>query len=337
MNKSVARLDLQDKTAHISSLNKTPASIVHEYAAKNHLVPKYNLIHIGISQSKVTFKYSLILGDYETVGEGSSKKEAKHEASFKILKKMISDNPKLLVTDFKEWDFDNHVVSPFDNIIKVNAIGQLNEICSTNKLALPEFHLVREEGQAHAKLFTISCHLSKMVEIATHKTKKQAKHLSAVQMVKRFMSLDEPLVMERGNFIDSMKVLERVEFIKSEFTKTNAPMDENLANYHLLFKTTDWSNPEILKNALEQNFSNGKLNTSNPLKVLNTLVQECGMILIEKVMHKDNLACKNSNCYVLAINNVYPPIYGFGVNCDIKLAKNMAATHLLENIFILSK
>ncbi|XP_025418690.1 RISC-loading complex subunit tarbp2-like isoform X2 [Sipha flava] len=332
MNQFV-RLDLQ---AHISSLNKTPASIVQEYAAKNHLVPQYNIIHNGISQSKVTFKYSLALGNYETVGEGSSKKEAKHEAALKILKLMIKDNPQLLETEFKHWDFDNHVVSPFDNNIKVNAIGQLNEICANNKLALPEFRLVREEGQAHAKLFTISCHLSKMVEIATHKTKKQAKHLSAVQMVKRFQSLEQSLVMEpEKQNTDSLKVLDQVELIKTDFVRKNGPIDENVSNYHLLFKQTEWLNTETLDNVVKQYVTKGQLNISNPLEVLNTIVEECGMILVEKVMNKTNI-CTTFNQLVLGIDNVYPPIFGIGLNNDINLAKNMAATHLLENICILS-
>lgn len=335
MDESV-RLDLQ---AHISSLNKTPASIVQEYAAKHHLVPQYNIIHNGISQSKVTFKYSLTLGDYETVGEGSSKKEAKHEAALKILKKMINDNPKLLETEFRHWDFDNHVVSPFDNNVKVNAIGQLNEICANNKLALPEFRLVREEGQAHAKLFTISCHLSKMVEVATHKTKKQAKHLSAVQMVKRFnsfKSLDQSLVMEpEKQNIDSLKVLNQVELIKTEAVRKNAPIDENVSNYHLLFKQTEWLNTETLNNTVKQYLTNGNLNISNSLDVLNTIVEECGIILVEKVLNNTNIY-STSNHYILGIDNVYPPIFGIGLDDDINLAKNMAATNLLENICILS-
>lgn len=334
MNDSSVGLDLQDKSAHISSLNKTPASIVQEYAAKHHLIPQYNIIHNGISQAKVTFKYSLVLGDHETVGEGSSKKEAKHEAASKLLKKMIHENPKLLETDFKQWDFDNHVVSPFENNIKVNAIGQLNEICANNKLALPEFHLVREEGQAHAKLFTISCHLSKMVEVATHKTKKQAKHLSAVQMVKRFKSLDQSLVVEPEQTTDSLKVLEQVELIRSEHSK-KAPMNENMLNFHLLFKKTEWLNPETLNSVVKQYSVNGQLNVSNPIEVLKTIVDECGMFLIEKIMDKKNIIDKTTNIYIFAIDNVYPTIYGIGVNDDIVLAKNMAASHLLENICIL--
>lgn len=336
MNEAVV-LDLQDKSAHISSLNKTPASIIQEYAAKNHIVPQYDLIYNGISQSKVSFKYSLTLGDYVTVGEGSSKKEAKHVAAYKWLNEIIQDKPELLKTDFKQWDFKKHVVSPFDNTIKVNAVGKLNDICANNKLALPEFKLVREEGQAHAKLFTMSCQVSKMIEIATHKTKKQAKHLVADQMVKRLLSMDKSLALDNEAQIpDSIKVLQQVEMIKSEYVKKNAPMDEDLSNFHLLFKQIEWVNSSILNDIIKQYNRDGTLNIINPYAILKDIAQECEMFLVEKLMDKESILHTN-NFYIIGVDNVYPPIYGIGVSDDIEVAKNMASSELLKNMCILSK
>lgn len=339
MNEAMG-FDLQDKSAHISSLNKTPASIVQEYAAKNRLVPQYDLIHNGIAQSKVSFKYSLTLDCYETVGEGSSKKEAKHVAASKLLKKMIDDRPHLLETEFKQWDFKNHVVSPFDNTIKENAVGKLNDICANNKLGLPEFTLVREEGQAHAKLFTISCQVAKMVETATHKTKKQAKHLAAVQMVEKLKSIDKRLVeTDCDPYVsDSIKVLEQVEQIKSEYTRKNtAPMDENLSNYHLLFKNVEWSNSELLDSLIKQYFRDGELKVNDPYKVLKEITLECEMFMIEKLMDKELFVNTNINFFVLGIDNVYPPVFGVGTASNIDSAKNIAATELLNNICLLYK
>jgi len=328
--------DLQDKSAHISSLNKTPASIVQEYAAKNRLVPQYDLIHNGVSHSKVSFKYSLSLDDYVAVGDGSSKKEAKHVAALNLLKIMIEDKPQLLNTDFKQWDFDNHVVSPFDNNIKVNAVGQLNDICTNNKLGLPEFNLVREEGQAHAKLFTISCHVAKMIETATHKTKKQAKHLAAVQMVNKLMSIDKSLVIEAEPIkSDSMKVLEQVEIIKSDQTKKPVPMDENFENYHLLFKETiEWSKSVTLNEIINQYINNGTLDLSDAFKVLCEVVIECDLCLTSNILHPES--DKKSNVfYILSVNNVYPVVYGLGEGVDNVNAQQVAAKELLIAICIL--
>lgn len=327
---------VQDKSAHISSLNKTPASIIQEFAAKQRLVPQYNLIHNGISQNKVTFKYSLILGNYEAVGEGSSKKEAKHVVAKNMLLQMIKDNPQLLNTEFKQWDFDNHVVSPYDNNIKVNAVGQLNDICSNNKLKLPEFNLVREEGQAHAKLFTISCQVSKMIETATHKTKKQAKHLAAVQMVNKLMSIEESLVSDFDtSFIpNSIKVLEQVEFIKSEYVKKSAPMDENIYNYHMCYNKNESCDSEILNGVIKKYNKDKLISLSNPIETLNSIVQEQEMILVEKYINK-SIKYKNGNSCVLCIENVYPHIYGIAASDDISMAKLLASMELIKNICIL--
>ncbi|CAI6347264.1 unnamed protein product [Macrosiphum euphorbiae] len=329
--------DLQDKSAHISSLNKTPASIVQEYAAKNRLVPQYDLIHNGVSHSKVSFKYSLTLDDYVAVGDGSSKKEAKHVAALNLLKIMINDKPELLNTDFKQWDFDNHVVSPFDNNIKVNAVGQLNDICTNNKLGLPEFNLVREEGQAHAKLFTISCHVAKMIETATHKTKKQAKHLAAVQMVNKLMSIDKSLVMEGDPIVsDSMKVLEQVEIIKSEQVKKYLPMDVDFDNYHLLFKeTTEWTNSVTLQKVIDEYNKYGTLELPDYFKVLCNVVTECDLCLTSNTLDTEG-AEKGSNVFhILTINNVYPAVHGIGEGVDTAFAQQMAAKQLLISICIL--
>lgn len=329
---------LQDKSAHISSLNKTPASIVQEYAAKNRLVPQYDLIHNGISHSKVSFKYSLTLGDYVAVGDGTSKKEAKHVAALNLLKIMIDDKPELLNTDFKQWDFDNHVVSPFDNNIKVNAVGQLNDICTNHKLGLPDFKLVREEGQAHAKLFTISCQVAKMHAEATHKTKKQAKHLAAVQMVNKLMSIDKSLVMETDPCVsDSMKVLEQVEIIKSDQINKNAPMDENFCNYHLLFKeNTDYSNSDTLNKVIDHFQKNHQMDLPEPFKVLCDVVIECNLNLNSNT--DIELEGKTNNCMcLLSINNVYPNIYGVGEALDVEYAQQIAAKDLLVNICLLLK
>jgi len=331
-------LELQDMSSHISSLNKTPVSIVQEYASRNHLVPQYDLIFNGMSQNKMTFKYSLILDQYVTVGEGSSKKEAKHEAALRLLKQMIDDKPELLNNDFKEWDFDNHVISPFDKNIKENAVGKLNDICTNNRLGLPEFKLVREEGQAHAKLFTISCQVSKMIEAATHKTKKQAKHLAATRMVNKLMTIDKSLVSEMKtevNVPDSSKVLEQVEMIKKDHVKTLLPMDECMSVFHYLFQKKEWLNTATLKEQVKQ-FNGDCVKTNDPVGLLSKIVDECGMKLVENIL--DNEILKHPNYFIsLTLENIHPPVAGLGMNVDFDVAKCEAATNLLTAICLLYK
>lgn len=328
----------RDDMAHISSLNKTPASIVQEYAAKNKMVPHYDLIFNGVSQNQLVFRYSLSLGDYAVIGEGLSKKEARHVAASRLLRTMIDDNPELLATDFKQWDFDNHVVSPFDNNIKTNAVGKLTDICASNKLGLPDFNLVREEGQAHAKLFTISCQVAKMVAHATHKTKKQAKHLAAVKMVNKLMAIDKSLVSKmvpNASSSDSARIVEHVEMIKSK-EKKNAPMDVDLANFHMLFKQNEWPNTSTLDAVVEQYSRDGKLDVSDSEEVLNRIVEECEMnLVVSNVLGQDEVLKNGNEMYILQIESVYPPVNGIGQAADVGTARMLAINNLLENICIL--
>jgi len=339
MNEPI-ELDLQDSSSHISSLNKTPASIVQEYAIKNQLTPQYDMIFSGVLDNKIYFRYSLKLDNYLAMGEGSSKKEAKHEAALKLLKQMITDNPQLLITEFKECDFDNHVVSPFDKNIKVNAIGKLNDICANNKLGLPEFKLVREEGLAHAKLFTISCEVCRMIESATHKTKKQAKHLAAVKMVNKLIALDKSFVLEmknKPNVSDSVKVLEQVESLKKEYVDKFIPKDEYISLYHLMFQRNEWINTTTLINVVEQFCRDGyRVMSNDPMEILNTIAEECGMEITQKMIGKEFVIQQNYY-YVFSVENIYPPLSAIGTGDTVDSAQLTAAANLLNSICLLYK
>jgi len=332
MNKAI-EVDQQDMSAYSNLSNKHPVTILNEYAAKNHLVPHYTLIHDGSSLSIVSFKYSVNLDKFVAEGEATSKKKAKHLAASNLLKKMINDKPQLLNTDFDEC-----TIPPYD--IKVNYIGKLYDMCRHKNIKLPEYNLVREEGQDHNKLFTISCHVAKMIETATHKTKKQAKHLAAVQMVNKLMSIDKSLVMEGDHIVsDSMKVLEQVEIIKSEQIKKSMPMDVNFDNYHLLFKETiaEWSNSVTLQKIINQYNKNGTLDLPEAFKVLCNVVTECDLCLTSNILESENVERRSNVFYILTINNVYPAVHGLGEGMDTLYAQQMAAKELLIGICILLK
>uniref|UniRef100_A0A2S2NYK2 Interferon-inducible double stranded RNA-dependent protein kinase activator A A n=1 Tax=Schizaphis graminum TaxID=13262 RepID=A0A2S2NYK2_SCHGA len=332
-------LDAQDKFTHMNSLMKTPVSIVEEYATKNHLVPRYDLIHNGFLSSNVSFEYSLTMSKYTAVGVGTSKKEAKQDAALNLLGIMIDDKPELLNTDFEKFNSDKYMVSQFDKNIKINAIGKLNEFCIKYKLEMPEFKLIREEGKCHAKLFTVSCRVAKIIEISSNKTKKQAKHLAAIQMINKLMSIDKSLVMEeKHNVSDAMKVLERVEMIKSRQIQRSASMNKNIINYHLVFKNIEWINSDLLNKVANYYNKYNELSLLTPFKFLCKIVNECGMNLIARTINTE-LLDKNYNCiHILSIdNNIYPPVYGLGIADNIENAQQMAAKELLIAFYILLK
>ncbi|XP_050527298.1 interferon-inducible double-stranded RNA-dependent protein kinase activator A homolog [Daktulosphaira vitifoliae] len=334
------KLDLLNKSAHISSLNKTPVTIVQEYASKRQLCPQYDLVHNGTKDPVVSFSYRLTLEDYETIGKGSSKKEAKHVAALHLLQLLMNDKPQLIKNEFKHFDINKNVVSPYEKNIKENAVGQLNDICSNLKIKLPEFKEVREEGQAHAKLFTISCCVGKLCVEAPHKTKQQAKQLAAHLMVQKLMAMDKSLIITPSDTsnVNPMKVLEKIETIKSNQVKLSPPMDEDMSNYHLLFKKNDWPKTDTLNKLVRQICCDSKLNVSNPVTLLNEVVKECDMLLQQKIIDQDFIRGSKNNCYFMfSIENVYPTVFGLGVGNDIETAKNEAALDLIANICLLYK
>ncbi|XP_025196756.1 RISC-loading complex subunit tarbp2-like [Melanaphis sacchari] len=333
-------LNVQDQSAHICSIYKTPVTTVEEYAAKYRLIPQYDLIHNGVLYNKANFKYSLTLGKYVSVGLGLSKKEAKQSAALNLLKLMIDDNPELINTDLiKQCNLDKCMVSPIHNNVKVNSVGKLVEICSKYKLELPEFNLIKEEGPDHAKLFTFSCRVAKLIEISSHITKKQAKHLAAVQMMKKLMSIDKSLILEEErNESESMKILEQVEIIKLEQTKTSAFMGKNLTNYHLFFKNSELINSDILNKVVSEYNKNNELDLLEPFKILCEIVTECKMHLISKTISVELLDKRYNHVHILAIdNNVDPSVYGLGEADNIENAQQIAAKELLIGICILLK
>lgn len=335
------KFDTKKKFAKICTLNKSPASIVQEYASKHQLSPQYNLIYNGISQAKVTFKYSLTMGEYTTVGEATSKKKAKHVAAREFLKLMVKNNPHILETAFKNCNFENHIDSSFSNNIKMNAVGRLNDMCTNIKYPLPEFFLVREEGEAHARLFTVHCYVAKLVEEATHKTKRQAKHSAALQMVNKLASIRNTLVASEFDstsidLTDSIKVMQLVEDIKSDNIKKNPPMDANICNYHLLFKNHNWPNTNALEALVHEYVSNNhNLNIDDPWSVLNVIVKECEMKLTVKIMDRNVIVHPSNLCCMISIDNIYPSIYGVAMAGDEESANKHAALELLKNMCML--
>jgi RISC-loading complex subunit TARBP2 len=98
------------------------------------------------------------------VGSGYSKKEAKQNAAKSILKRMnelvpsspdLSPDRMLNVLD---------VTSPYTDKLQENAVGQLQELCVTKGIQVPEYKMTKDEGPPHAKLFTIMCKVSELEE-----------------------------------------------------------------------------------------------------------------------------------------------------------------------------
>ncbi|XP_060859391.1 uncharacterized protein LOC132936652 [Metopolophium dirhodum] len=329
MNRAI-EVDQQDMSAYLSSSNKHPVAILNEYAAKNHLVPHYTLIHNGSSLSIVSFKYTVNLDKFVAEGEAISKKQAKLLAASNLLKKIINDKPQVLNTDFNEC-----AIPQYDKNIKLNYIGKLFDMCLHKNIKLPEYNLVKEEGQDHNKLFTISCHAGQMIETATCKTKKQAKYLAAFQMVNSLMSCD--IVVEKCQNVSGSIQAQGKLNTKSWLMKKSITKHSTCEDYHLVLKKTEWKKSDTLNMVVNQYLKNGGLDLPDPYNIFKKIITE------SKNMHfifKTEKIKSNFNNYywcTYALTDVYPHVYGCGVDTNSEMAQDIALKELLIGICILLK
>ncbi|KAF6203658.1 hypothetical protein GE061_001990 [Apolygus lucorum] len=167
----------RSQPASISIMNtKTPVTILQELLTKKLQVPNYNLILNGVGTHEPVFKYEVTADGHKAVGTGKSKKEAKHNAAQQILQIMIQAESTVSALPAE-------VTSPYEGVLKENAVGELSEFCVVNQLKLPEYKLTRDEGLPHAKVFSWSCTVSSFTTEGTARTKKNAKHIAAQDML----------------------------------------------------------------------------------------------------------------------------------------------------------
>lgn len=320
---------------------QTPYGFIHDYAVKTKVDLKCMIVCIDQKKKQETFECTMVLDKYVYVGNGFSKKEAKHAAAFQLMKRIIQENSELIMVKKKELPNKGCDLEDKNSITDVSPsiMNDLNSFCKNNHLKLPTFEILRE-GEGDSKLYTVGCHLSNMVEIATHKYETHAKHLTADKMLNKLMAMDEELLSklnadQTSGFDNSFKVLEKLERVKA--TSRNKPdLIEKCSNFHLVFKETKWLDVTTLKKITDQFCRDGdRLILEDAFSVLNKIVKECGMELREENMKE--AFRMTENCYFLTIINTYPEVVGMGVNADANEAKYMAAFDLLTRMCILYK
>jgi RISC-loading complex subunit TARBP2 len=99
------------------------------------------------------------------IGSGRSKKEAKHDAAKCLLSRLnahgmtsASDPDTVDVLDMSD------ITSPYKGLLQENSVGELQELCMSNDIQVPEYKVTGDEGPPHAKQFTIMCQVSKLEE-----------------------------------------------------------------------------------------------------------------------------------------------------------------------------
>lgn len=193
-----------------NSAPKTPVSLLQELYVRKGITPKYDLVQIEGAVHEPTFKYRVSVGELIATGCGQSKKKAKHTAAKSMLDKLIalqqnqqSGNvtgidssvgviapPKASKVVELPKDLDAELMSPHDDGINGNPVGDLQEMCMNRRLPPPVYEVGLEKGAPHERCFIIVCAVGgNLKESGSGKSKKLAKRQAAHKMLQTLKSM----------------------------------------------------------------------------------------------------------------------------------------------------
>merc|ERR1712241_1616894 len=194
-----------------NSAPKTPVSLLQELYVRKGITPKYDLVQIEGAVHGPTFKYRVLMGELIATGCGQSKKKAKHTAAKSMLDKLIalqqnqqSTNvpgiessalgviapPKASKVVELPKDLDAELMSPHDDGINGNPVGDLQEMCMNRRLPPPVYDVGLEKGAPHERCFIIVCAVGgNLKESGSGKSKKLAKRQAAHIMLQTLKSM----------------------------------------------------------------------------------------------------------------------------------------------------
>ena len=188
--------------------SKTPVSLLQELCMRRGISPKYDLLQIEGAVHEPTFVYRVTVGEFTANGSGQSKKKAKHAAAKAVLDIIIHGNGPApagavphnngdtsvspnTVNQSSTAELSSMVVSPYDDGIPGNPVGQLQELCMSRRWPPPTYELTHEEGFPHERTFTIACTIATYKEVGRGKSKKLAKRQAAFSMMQKLKELPQ--------------------------------------------------------------------------------------------------------------------------------------------------
>lgn len=264
--------------------DKTPVTILQETLQKRGLTPHYELLYNGTGTLEPIFKYQVTAADLSAIGDGRTKKAAKHDAAAALLKRMqvnraLTENADIIGTE------DVDIASPYTGAINQNFVGMLDEVCVINRIPNAVIVPIREEGPPHARVFTMQCQVSRITETAVARTKKQAKHLASQQMIKRIEEIlgDKytPLVEKAVGDVDDADDLygEVSNLMALECGSLKLDFAIPISNMHntFFYRSDEYLLPKIFEDlSLENEEFYEKM--ANPKVFMDNLLQELGGI-----------------------------------------------------------
>lgn len=196
---------------------KTPVSLLQEIYVKKGVTPKYDLVQIEGAVHEPTFKYRVTVGDYVATGSGQSKKKAKHTAASAVLDKIRAvDKTEQVSVSGGGGGGGGEVLSPYDDGIEGNPVGELQELCINRRIQPPNYQLSQEAGQPHERKFVMTCVVGNQTELGSGKSKKLAKRQAANKMVARLKSQPAVTTSTQYQPVDEDELAQGIATLKRE-------------------------------------------------------------------------------------------------------------------------
>jgi len=205
-----------EEAAEETPAAKTPVSLLHEMYTRRGQTPKYDLLQVEGAIHEPVFKYRVTVGHTVATGCGLSKKKAKHSAAQAVLTKLRGA--------------EEMVVAQYDDGIKGNPVGMLQELCRARRMPTPVYGEHQEAGRPHQRSFTVQCSVGegKHEAVGVGKNKKMAKRHAANLMIKKLGEVpvdseEAPESIDDDDLVEGESDDSDVDIIEADRSTTKKP------------------------------------------------------------------------------------------------------------------
>ncbi|KAF2365977.1 Double-stranded RNA-binding domain [Trinorchestia longiramus] len=344
---------------------KTPVSLLQELCMRRGISPKYDLLQIEGAVHEPTFVYRVTVGEFIANGSGQSKKKAKHAAAKAVLDIIIHGGSPPATTGgggqlgtspdsvpvvssgngTHAADLSNMVVSPYDDGIPGNPVGQLQELCMTRRWPPPTYELIAEEGFPHERTFSVACTIATYKEIGGcvvsgvewvcggGKSKKLAKRQAAYSMFQKLQDMPKDYHTNSGFNEDdddlAQKLALRYSNLKDTKVKCLSSADSRkVSQFHKSLKQKGGQNLKDLQ------VTSLSLPGVDFVQMLQNIADEVGVVVtyvgVEERSFTGEYQC------LLQLSTL-PVVVCFGTGATPEDAEASAAHNALEYLKIMTK
>lgn len=167
----------------MSNYETNPVGALQERFQSRGITPTYRVVQAEGASHAPTFSFQVILGELNSTGTGSSKKQAKHAAARAMLDKLDGRVPAQDGQQLLPPVQDSH-----GSQAPGNTVGSLQELCVKHGYPMPTYAMGPVGGQPHQRNFAMVCMVGKLKENGSGGSKKDAKREAAQKMIDKLKS-----------------------------------------------------------------------------------------------------------------------------------------------------